>query len=951
MYRSTEVERGGEDVPGRKKSRFKALKSRLFGRLRRKDTDGVIKPSQSASDIMAPEAARGGYDSEEDSLCPRGTLSSRALSHDSIFLADQAQSSSESTRVLSQENVHSKIKALQMKLQQQNFHLGPPPLLIPSKRQEDSGATSDDDGLPHSPPEISFQDGGRHTSSYKRNHSSLSLAGTGSEEEEQTSSRPLSPLSRPSLRASSPTRTAASSPPPDFSSPAQFTSSLDTSAARHKMAVKPRNQRPSNKAKKMSSSVLRPRSESMHDLVQVLSEGEEDGLDGAGPSEERSRFRSHSTQIGVSDRERFTFLELRADREYSLSPLPQEEHSPTPDPEDRIPRASYALVLSEDEDPEQTDPEVRVTPNPLYLQPMPEDLQAEPSDFTPAPELESTLPETTKTEPATTERSRDEEHEEEEDAEDLTEAHKQLDTTEGNLLPNVTPSRLDLEIPKLYEQSVDDHEQCVDDLEQSVDDLEQSVDDLEQSVDDPAGEYRPTQEAESVPSGEKRKSLVSDVSLQAVSQADTLTKYQPVAAPRVSKPTSDLSYTVPLRRGAESSAESDKEISAHPEVVLRARVTPAGQESQMLLDNEKRRPNSGSFSISSARRRSRVVDSGEWITNPEEVRKPVEPASRAPLNNKDIPEKRREQLEQKTKEAAQRHQLAPEKRGSLRREIVPDGAVTRAAEEKMDERSRDAKRRTETMEEKRNAFGVTLRTTSLSLKYRSETAQSEAKYKRHSLEASNKRAISEDLPGQHTGNLQSSRDTASSTMRAEAPKKSFGLRKNPSMSSDSGPTATSAEDLKSKDSASTTRPWDRGSTEGLTTGAALQKTASTPTPPKLPAKPSTLPPAPKPTPRVATDRPLSSWGTDRTAADRRCDWANMGDKKATVSKMSDRAACGDSQTKYISKPAGCSDSSGSQASSSPSLQQSARGQPSWMELAKRKSLAWNDKTDSRHNYE
>lgn len=44
---------------------------------------------------------------------PEGPLSSRALSHDSIFLADQVQSS-QPTRVLSQENVHSKIKALQV---------------------------------------------------------------------------------------------------------------------------------------------------------------------------------------------------------------------------------------------------------------------------------------------------------------------------------------------------------------------------------------------------------------------------------------------------------------------------------------------------------------------------------------------------------------------------------------------------------------------------------------------------------------------------------------------------------------------------------------------------------------------------------------------------------------------------------------------------------------------
>lgn len=33
-----------------------------------------------------------------------------------------------------------------------------PPLLIPGKRMEDSGATSEDDGLPCSPPEMSFQE-------------------------------------------------------------------------------------------------------------------------------------------------------------------------------------------------------------------------------------------------------------------------------------------------------------------------------------------------------------------------------------------------------------------------------------------------------------------------------------------------------------------------------------------------------------------------------------------------------------------------------------------------------------------------------------------------------------------------------------------------------------------------------------------------------------------------
>lgn len=45
---------------------------------------------------------------------PIGTMGSRAFSHDSIFLDDQVLTDDEPTRVLSQENVPGKIKALQV---------------------------------------------------------------------------------------------------------------------------------------------------------------------------------------------------------------------------------------------------------------------------------------------------------------------------------------------------------------------------------------------------------------------------------------------------------------------------------------------------------------------------------------------------------------------------------------------------------------------------------------------------------------------------------------------------------------------------------------------------------------------------------------------------------------------------------------------------------------------
>lgn len=561
--------------------------------------------------------------------------------------------------------------------------------------------------------------------------------------------------------------------------------------------------------------MYRPRSESMHDLVQVLSEGEEEVEEGAGPSKEKFRFRSQSTYVGTTERERFSLLELHTDSEHSMSPEPQERSFLTPDPEDPLSRPSSGLLVGEmsvDGDPEQTtDPETQVTLNPLFLQPMPEDLRPWSAEITSSPMLESILPE-----PKTRAESLDlalttagsfrdiDQGESQEEPEDLSEPNTQLESTEENL-PHVRAPTLESET---FEEN-------------------------EQSVDGPVDECSPKQETESVPSRKETRSLGSDTNTQASSQVDSLAKYQPVAAPRLRKPLSDPSYTAPLIRRAESSAsESEREISAQPQVVPRARATPGGQEREVSVDSEKRRPNSGSFSISSARRRSKIVDSREWnVTNADELRKPVEPLPKTqgnkdtPEQNRDQPEfpqnlqsdldRHRDQIEEKAKESPQKHWFAPEKRTSLRREVVPNGSVSRTVEEMTDVLVREAKvpecqSKTETAEEKRNAFGVTLRSTSHSLKYRSNSAQSEAKYKRHSLEASYMRAISEDLPGPHTGSLQSFRDKNGTAMRAETTNKAFTLGRQPSMSVDFGspvsvPSGSSTENLKSKEPTAMTR--------------------------------------------------------------------------------------------------------------------------------------------------
>ncbi|XP_034042726.1 LOW QUALITY PROTEIN: acrosomal protein KIAA1210 [Thalassophryne amazonica] len=231
---SGDTEESPEDTPGWKKSKLKSLKNRLFGRSKRAEAEGNPKLSQSVSDITVGKA----LSSDEDLACSQGMMGSRALSHDSIFLADQVLTDSEPVRVLSNENVHSKIKALQLKLQQQKLHLGPPPLLLPVKRSEDQ----EDDDPRCSPTETL---GGDVTS--QRDLSKVIC-------QPVTPTRPTPlkyalPTSSPLLPISISSNTASSvvESPLDFSSPAHFTSCLDTSAARHRMSIKPRNQRASTK--------------------------------------------------------------------------------------------------------------------------------------------------------------------------------------------------------------------------------------------------------------------------------------------------------------------------------------------------------------------------------------------------------------------------------------------------------------------------------------------------------------------------------------------------------------------------------------------------------------------------------------------------------------------------------------------------------------------------------
>ncbi|KAM6197893.1 acrosomal protein KIAA1210 homolog isoform 2-T2 [Sarcoramphus papa] len=239
-----------EECTGKKKSKFQTFKN-FFAKKKRKEPppprgESNLKPSQSSSDVSISVLDTTALHSPKEAG-PKGSMGNKALSHDSVFIFESAPGNVAGD-MLSQENIPGRVKTLQLQLQQ-NIRLGSPPLVITGKKLEDAGAVSEDDGLPRSPPEIStlhevLTDSPSKSSNPVQRHSSLSLGGTDSEDEQipsGASSRPISPSSSATVGA--PGSRGSSFLPVDFTIPASPLGCLDTSAARHRIAINPRKQK------------------------------------------------------------------------------------------------------------------------------------------------------------------------------------------------------------------------------------------------------------------------------------------------------------------------------------------------------------------------------------------------------------------------------------------------------------------------------------------------------------------------------------------------------------------------------------------------------------------------------------------------------------------------------------------------------------------------------------
>ncbi|XP_012579674.1 PREDICTED: uncharacterized protein KIAA1211 homolog [Condylura cristata] len=169
-------------------------------------------------------------------------MGTRAFSHDSIFIPDGGAESEQTIQAMSQDNILGKVKTLQRQLGK-NIKFGqPPPSAIPMKKADSGEASFEEDLFPTSPMEIVTQqdivllDTENKSSDTPSSLSPPNLPGAAGEMEEKVA--PAKP-SRPKRHFSS----AGTIESVNLDAIPLAIARLDNSAAKHKLSIKPKNQR------------------------------------------------------------------------------------------------------------------------------------------------------------------------------------------------------------------------------------------------------------------------------------------------------------------------------------------------------------------------------------------------------------------------------------------------------------------------------------------------------------------------------------------------------------------------------------------------------------------------------------------------------------------------------------------------------------------------------------
>ncbi|XP_048219776.1 capping protein-inhibiting regulator of actin dynamics isoform X2 [Perognathus longimembris pacificus] len=248
-----EAPSGDEDK--KKGGKFQPFK-KLFGKRKKKDTSFSREASVRQKSDCTPSVSNGTFSSDEETLedslrSSNYSMGTRAFSHDSIFIPDGGAESEQTVQAMSQDNILGKVKTLQRQLGK-NIKFGQRPSnAIPMKKAGSGEASSEEDLFLTSPMEIVTQqdivllDTENRPSEPPSSPSPLHLPGAGSEMEDKVA--PVKP-SRPKRHFSS----AGTIESVNLDAIPLAIARLDNSAAKHKLAVKPKNQRVSRKHRRLA---------------------------------------------------------------------------------------------------------------------------------------------------------------------------------------------------------------------------------------------------------------------------------------------------------------------------------------------------------------------------------------------------------------------------------------------------------------------------------------------------------------------------------------------------------------------------------------------------------------------------------------------------------------------------------------------------------------------------
>ncbi|XP_060634528.2 capping protein-inhibiting regulator of actin dynamics isoform X2 [Anolis sagrei] len=239
----------------KKSSKFQPFK-KLFSRRKKRETtpdreESKLKPSSSFGNVC-----NGALSSDEETnnglRSSSYSMSTRAFSHDSIFIPDGRSESEESIQAMSQDNLVGKVKTLQQQLAK-NIKFGQPPQMTVSvKTIGEASSSLEADVLLSSPMETEMQQDVALPESHNKVGNipdslipeSLHKTRLGGEEKVT----PVKASLRPK-RHHSPSGTIETV---NLDAIPLAITCLDNSAAKHKLSVKPKNQRVSTKHKRLS---------------------------------------------------------------------------------------------------------------------------------------------------------------------------------------------------------------------------------------------------------------------------------------------------------------------------------------------------------------------------------------------------------------------------------------------------------------------------------------------------------------------------------------------------------------------------------------------------------------------------------------------------------------------------------------------------------------------------